>query len=189
MFFRTFIKSFYTLIQIVSYFFNLFRTPPFFFIPQEVCFSYQVHCFSYLLKVFVRAHFVSYLQHCFPLKETVAHIQSAWCKAQRKIVIGAHNRCWKYLLCAITKHGEAQRDFEFIGEDKDRQLESLWRETKIGGVLPWEDVADEAERLLATSKASRSASHEGHHDGEQENDQELERDETEHHNEVIFGRR
>jgi hypothetical protein len=90
---------------------------------------------------------------CLP-EETVAHIQSAGCKAQKKSVIGVHNRCWKYLLCAITKHGEAKRDFEFIGEDKDRQLESLWRETKIGNVLPWEDFADEAERLLAISKAA-----------------------------------
>jgi hypothetical protein len=32
--------------------------------------------------------------------ETVAHIQSAGCKAQKKSVIGAHNRCWKYLLGA-----------------------------------------------------------------------------------------
>jgi hypothetical protein len=69
-------------------------------------------------------------------EETVAHIQSAGCRAPRKSVIGAHNRCWKYLLCAITKDGEAKQDVEFIGEDKDRQLESLWRETKIGDVLP-----------------------------------------------------
>ena len=33
----------------------------------------------------------------------------------------------KYLLCVITKYGngEVKRKFEFIGEDKDRQLESL----------------------------------------------------------------
>ena len=80
--------------------------------------------------------------------------QSAGCKAQKKSVIGAHNRCWKYLLGAISKHGEAKRDVEFIGEDKDRQLESLWRETRIGDVLPWEDVADEAQRLLGIHKAS-----------------------------------
>jgi hypothetical protein len=57
--------------------------------------------------------------------ETVAHIQSAGCRAQKKSVIGAHNICWKYLLGAIFKHGEAKRDVEFIGEDKDRRLESL----------------------------------------------------------------
>ena len=35
-------------------------------------------------------------------EETVAHVQSAGCKAQKKSVTGAHNKCWKYLLCAIT---------------------------------------------------------------------------------------
>ena len=48
----------------------------------------------------------------------------------------------------LQNMGKAKRDVEFIGEDKDRQLESLWRETTIGDVLPWEDVADEAQRLL-----------------------------------------
>jgi hypothetical protein len=57
--------------------------------------------------------------------ETLAHIQSAGCKAQKKSVIGAHNRCWKYLIGAISTHGEATRDLEFIGGDKDKQLEKL----------------------------------------------------------------
>ena len=95
------------------------------------------------------------------------------CNAQKKSVIGAHNRCWKYLLGAISKHGEANRDVEFIGEDKDRQLESLWRETRIGDVLPWEDVADEAQRLLDIHNASLNAPCEDHEDGERANDQEV----------------
>jgi hypothetical protein len=78
----------------------------------------------------------------------VAHTQSAGCTAHRKSVIGAHNKCGKYLLCAITKHWEAKRDFEFIGEDKNWQTESLWKESKIEDILPCVDVADEAERLL-----------------------------------------
>ena len=32
------------------------------------------------------------------------HIQSAGCKLQKKSIIGAHNRCWKYLLGVISKH-------------------------------------------------------------------------------------
>jgi len=52
-----------------------------------------------------------------------------------------------------------------------------------------EDIADEAERLLAFGKGSRNAAKEGHTDGEQENDQEVERDKTDPFNEVIFGRR
>ena len=38
--------------------------------------------------------------------ETVAHLQSAGCKAQKKSVIGAHNRFWGYLRGAILTHGE-----------------------------------------------------------------------------------
>ena len=85
----------------------------------------------------------------------MAHIQSAGCKAQKRSVIGANNRCWKYLLGAIFKHEEAKRDFEFFVEDKDRKLESLWRETRIGDVLG-EDVVDEVQRLLDISKSSRN---------------------------------
>jgi len=68
--------------------------------------------------------------------ETLAHIQSAGCKAQKKSVIRAHNRCWKYLIGAISTHGEATRNLEFIGGDKDKQLEKLWAETKIGDIFP-----------------------------------------------------
>jgi hypothetical protein len=97
--------------------------------------------------------------------------------------------CWKHLLVAISKHGEAKRDSELIGEDKDRQLGSLWRATRIGDVSPWEDVANEAQRLLDISKASRNAPNEDNEDGEQENDQEVDRDETDPYKEVAFGRR
>ena len=76
-----------------------------------------------------------------------------------------------------------------LEKTKDRQLKPLWRETRIGDVLPWEDVADEAQRLLDINKASQNDENEDHGDGEQENDKEVDRDETDPYNEVIFGRR
>ena len=71
---------------------------------------------------------------------------------------GAHNSCWRYL----TTHGEAKRDLEFIGGDKDRQLTQLWTETRIGSVLPWDDIEDEAERLLESDRVTRQASNDNH---------------------------
>jgi hypothetical protein len=50
---------------------------------------------------------------------------------RKRSVIGAHKRCWKYFLGSISKHGEAKRDVELIGEDENRQLESSWRKTRI----------------------------------------------------------
>jgi hypothetical protein len=121
--------------------------------------------------------------------ETLAHIQSAGCKAQKKSVIGAHNRCWKYLIGAISTHGEATRDLKFIGGDKNKQLEKLWAETKIGDILPWDEIADEAERLLLSDQATRRAPDDDQADKEQADDQEVDRDETDTHVETIFGRR
>jgi hypothetical protein len=86
--------------------------------------------------------------------ETVAHVQSAGCKLQKKSVIETHNRCWKYLLGDISTHGESTRDLEFIGGDKDRQLKQLWTETRISNILPWDEIADEAERLLESDQAN-----------------------------------
>jgi hypothetical protein len=40
-------------------------------------------------------------------EDTVEHIQSAACTAQKKSVMGAHNKCWKYLLSDITKFVKA----------------------------------------------------------------------------------
>ena len=121
--------------------------------------------------------------------ETLAHIQSAGCKAQKKSVIGAHNRVWKYLIGAISTHGEAARDLEFIGGDKDKQLEKLWADTKLGDILPWDEIADEAERLLESDQATRRAPDDDQADKEQEDEQEVDRDETDTHMETIFGRR
>ena len=97
---------------------------------------------------------------------------------QKKSVIGAHNRCWKYLIGAISTHGEATRDLEFIGGDKEKQLEKLWAETKIGDILPWDEIADEAERLLESDQATRRAPDDDQADKEQEDYQEVDRDDT-----------
>ena len=48
--------------------------------------------------------------------------ESVGCNVQRKSVIGAHNKCRKYLLCAITKNRDAKRDFEFIGKDNRQTI-------------------------------------------------------------------
>ena len=91
---------------------------------------------------------------------------------------------------AISTHGEATRDLEFIGGDKDKQLEKLWAETKIGDILPWDEIADEAEWLLESDQATRRAPDDDQAEKKQaEDDQEVDQDETDTHLETIFGRR
>jgi len=104
-------------------------------------------------------------------------------------LMGAHNRCWGYLRGAILMHGEAKRNLEFIGGERDRQLQQLWTETKIGDILPWEDVEREAERLLESTLANARNSENSGASQEQDDDRTVDRDETDPYNEVIFGRR
>ena len=85
-------------------------------------------------------------------------------------------------------HGEAKRNLEFIGGERDRQLQQLWAETKIGDILPWEDVEREAERLLESTRANEQESQNRRVSQEQDDDRIVDRDETDPNNEVIFGR-
>jgi hypothetical protein len=91
-------------------------------------------------------------------------------------------------LGAITDFGKVERKFVFIGDDKDRQLESLWKDTEIGNVLPWGDIEDEAERLLERRRASQDATTKDNENGEQKCDREVMRDGADSYEEV-FGRR
>jgi hypothetical protein len=86
-------------------------------------------------------------------------------------------------------HGEAKRNLEFIGGEQDRQLQQLWAETKIGDILPWEDVEREAERLLESMGANARDSENSRASQEQDDDRIVDWDETDPYNEVIFGRR
>ena len=95
----------------------------------------------------------------------------------------------RYLRGAILMYGEAKRNLEFIGGERDRQLQQLWAETKIGDILPWEDVEREAERLLESTRANARNSENSLASQEQDDDRTVDRDETDPYNEVIFGRR
>ena len=86
-------------------------------------------------------------------------------------------------------HGEAKRNLEFIGGERDRQLQQLWAKTKIGDIFPWEDVEREAERLLESTRANARNSENSRVSQEQDDDRKVDRDETDPYNEVIFGRR
>ena len=102
-------------------------------------------------------------------------------------MIGAHNRCWKYLIGAISIHGEAKRSLEILGGDKDRQLHTLWKETNIGKILPWDDIEEEAEDLIAKECGKKQALNSDK--TSQQRDDDLVGDEKEPYEEAIFGQR
>ena len=107
--------------------------------------------------------------------ETVAHIQSAGCKAQKQCVTQAHNSCWKFLLRSIMEHGEAERDFLFLGEDKDKQLTTLWRDAEVEEHFPWAEVEEAAQDIMSDEQA--------------DDDKEPEEGQDDSYAGVVFGKR
>ena len=51
-------------------------------------------------------------------EETIPHIQSAGCTAQSKRVIGAHNKCLKYLLVPSSNMGRQNEISNSLGKTK-----------------------------------------------------------------------
>ena len=118
--------------------------------------------------------------------ESVAHIQSAGCRAQKESVISAHNRCWQYLLKAIQEHGNETRNIDFIGDDKDKQLATLWTESTIQNIVSWNELKEIAERKIAQKQNSqRDALSNTKDDHEQDEDE----DRQAPYKEVVFGKR
>ena len=68
-------------------------------------------------------------------------------------------------------------------------MQQVWAETKIGDILPCEDVEREAENLLESTRANARDSENSGASQEQDDDQTVDRDETDLYNEVMFGRR
>ena len=118
--------------------------------------------------------------------ESVAHIQSAGCRAQKESVINAHNRCWQYLLKAIQEHGNETRKLDFIGDDKDKQLATLWAESKIQDIVEWDELKLIADQLIAQKQGSqRDALSSTNDDHEQDEDE----DRQAPYKEVVFEKR
>ena len=46
---------------------------------------------------------------------------------------------------------EAERDFLFLGEDKDKQLTTLWRDAEIEEHFPWAEAVSYTHLTLPTN--------------------------------------
>ena len=51
------------------------------------------------------------------------------------------------------EHGEAERDFLFLGEDKDKQLTTLWRDAEVEELFPWDEVEEAAQDIMSDEQA------------------------------------
>ena len=77
--------------------------------------------------------------------ETVSHIQSVECIAQREAVTKAHNDSIKALMDDVIKHGKRDRALEFVTLDSEHTLRTLWANTRCAEVCDAEALWQAAE--------------------------------------------
>ena len=70
---------------------------------------------------------------------------------------------------------EAERDFLFLGEDKDKQLTTLWRDTEVEELFPWAEVEQAARDIMNNEQA--------------DDDRGPEEEQDDSYADVVFGKR
>jgi len=73
------------------------------------------------------------------------------------------------------EHGEAERDFLFLGEDKDKQLTTLWRDAEVEDLFPWAEVEGAARNIMS--------------DEQEDDDRGPEEGQDDSYADVVFGKR
>ena len=73
------------------------------------------------------------------------------------------------------EHGEAERDFLFLGEDKDKQLTTLWRDAEVEELFPWAEVEEAARDIMSNDQA--------------DDDRGPEEEQDDSYADVVFGKR
>ena len=59
-------------------------------------------------------------------KETIGHIQSAWCLGQKEVVIASLNACIREMLQEVNVHGKADRHMRLLTIETESRLGTLW---------------------------------------------------------------
>ena len=68
------------------------------------------------------------------------NLQSAGCLGTREAVIAAHDQCVNGLIVDICKHQGKRCTLQFISEDRDKSLKSLWADTALQSLCSQDEL-------------------------------------------------
>ena len=60
-------------------------------------------------------------------RETVGHLQSAYCEGQAKAVTNAHHNCFRELQYDLAKHASKDGQVEFVTLEGEQTLKTMWK--------------------------------------------------------------
>ena len=75
-------------------------------------------------------------------RETVGHIQSAWCAGQSEVVTAAHNRCARLILRGIAQEAKGKDELRLLTAEGERAMKNLWQHEELKNLCSWATVLD-----------------------------------------------
>ena len=89
-------------------------------------------------------------------RETVGHLQSAYCEGQAKAVTNAHHNCFRELQYDLAKHASKDGQVEFVTLEGEQTLKMMWKGRELDELCTMEHL-DEIIHGMATRKARWSS--------------------------------
>ena len=77
-------------------------------------------------------------------RETVGHVQSAWCAGQAEVVTAAHNRCARLVLRRISQEAKGRDGLHLLTAEGERTMKNLWQLEDLTRLCSWASVVEQA---------------------------------------------
>ena len=73
-------------------------------------------------------------------RETVGHLQSAYCEGQAKAVTNAHHNCFRELQYDLAKHASKEGQVEFVTLEGEQTLKTMWKSRELDELCTMEQL-------------------------------------------------
>ena len=85
-------------------------------------------------------------------RETVGHLQSAYCEGQAKLVTNAHHNCFQELQYDLAKQASKDGQVEFVTLEGEQTLKTMWKGRELDELCTMEHLDEIIQGIEATAQ-------------------------------------
>ena len=89
-------------------------------------------------------------------RETVGHLQSAYCEGQAKVVTNAHHTCFRELQYDLAKHASKDGQVEFVTLEGEQTLKTMWKGRELDELCTMEHLDEIIQGIEATAQDDKT---------------------------------
>ena len=89
-------------------------------------------------------------------RETVGHLQSAYCEGQAKAVTNAHHNCFRELQYDLAKHASKDGQVEFVTLEGEQTLKTMWKSRELDELCTMEQLDEIIHSIEAAAQDDKT---------------------------------